>query len=153
MYNYDNRDLVLALCQLNGYKHCDDVSHVHVSRTEEPFTMYLLQVSGSQLSCSPADHLRVMCGRIWTLLETPHTNQFIYAVLRNHLAWLELKVILAGHLPDWHLIELVGGQLHSPSLLSSDYPGSSSRCSSLKLRRDEQKTPSGSIYLKSLSQH
>lgn len=122
VHNYDNRGLVLALCQLARYKHCKDVSHIHVSRIEKMHTLYLLQVSGSQLSCSRADHLRAMCGRTWTLLETPHKNQFIYAVLRNHLAWLELKVILAGHLPDWHLIELVGGGLHLLSLLCSDFP-------------------------------
>ena len=35
MYNYDNTGLVLTLCQLSRYKHCKDVSHVHVSSGTE----------------------------------------------------------------------------------------------------------------------
>lgn len=55
--------------------------------------------------------------RIRASLAALRTNQLIYAALRNHLACGELKVNLAGHLPDWHLAELVGGRFNSSSLL------------------------------------
>lgn len=42
VYNYDNRGLVLALCQLDRYKQRKDVSHV--SGAEERFTMHVLRV-------------------------------------------------------------------------------------------------------------
>ncbi len=49
MHNYDNRGLVLALCQLNRYKHRKDVSHIHVSKTEEARNHPELAGGGSSL--------------------------------------------------------------------------------------------------------
>lgn len=62
--------------QLNRYKHCKDESH----KWRETFTMYLLLVISSLLAWSFPDHLCLICARIWTLLETPHTKSHLCSV-------------------------------------------------------------------------
>lgn len=70
MYNYDNRGLVLTLCQLNRYKHHKDVSHIRVCNKtgedcdEENCDAPRLSKRITAPLFSRADHLRVMRRRI-----------------------------------------------------------------------------------------
>lgn len=114
--NTEDNTLSVLSVQLKQQRPCASALATSETQTQQKWWSQMDGHSRCPLT-SPANHSSHLW-RIRASLVTLLSNQFIYAASRNHLAWWEVKVNLAGRLPDWHLAELVGRRLHSPSLLS-----------------------------------